>query len=205
MRAALSRLAFECLLPDDDEMLRLRAHVYIACGFLAPEDCPQGLDQDEYDRTAVHFGCRSGSDDRLLGTARLVAPGSTGLPMERCFTGLPPVSEEPLALEFSRLAVLPCPERTAIMVGLIRMALDYSFRRQVNLWLAALDQRVWKRLQGLGFAVEPVGPPVHYMGSLTLPCRILLDAALGQLAARNRPVYGLLAHPHAITVRGHAD
>lgn len=67
------------VLPHRDEVLRqavqrLRYQVYCEeCGFLKPEDCPNGLESDEHDVNSAHFAALN-LHQELAGYVRLVRP-----------------------------------------------------------------------------------------------------------------------------------
>lgn len=95
-----------------DEALRevyaLRYEVFCTeCGFMPPEDYPDGLEYDAYDPAAAHF-CARNTERRVVGASRLVLlPDGTPFPYEahcKPFVDFvpPPASE---SAEVSRLAI----------------------------------------------------------------------------------------------------
>jgi N-acyl amino acid synthase of PEP-CTERM/exosortase system len=64
-----------------DESYRLRYQVYcVERKFLRPEDYPDGMEMDEFDRHAAHVGAID-SHGALAGTARVVRSSELGLPI----------------------------------------------------------------------------------------------------------------------------
>jgi N-acyl amino acid synthase of PEP-CTERM/exosortase system len=64
-------------------LYRLRYQVYCEeCNFIRPEDYPDKIEKDEYDKQSVHFAAMD-KDGELIGTVRLILPGPLLLPIQR--------------------------------------------------------------------------------------------------------------------------
>jgi N-acyl-L-homoserine lactone synthetase len=89
------------------EIYRLRYKVYCEeWGFERPEDHPDGLEKDVYDKSAVHFAAKD-STQKIVGTIRLILNSSEGFPIEKyCQLDInkDELPRESLA-EISRLAI----------------------------------------------------------------------------------------------------
>ena len=91
------------------EIYRLRYKVYcLECGYEDPSDHLNELEKDEYDRVSTHFCACESQSGKIIGTARIILPSTTGLPIFNCF----PVDRELLlsippdsVAEISRLAI----------------------------------------------------------------------------------------------------
>jgi len=72
-----------------EESYRLRYQAYcVDRKFLSAEDYPNQLEHDEFDRHSVHVGVVD-AEGELAGTARIVKPNSSGLPLFRHCTVFP--------------------------------------------------------------------------------------------------------------------
>lgn len=106
---------------SDDPVLtaihRLRYQVYVnEWGFEKPEDHPEGLERDEYDRHCLHFYARSHTSDDVVGSARIILGSELPFPIERHFdiSRFPIDGRRETAAEISRLAISKDYRRRAI-------------------------------------------------------------------------------------------
>jgi N-acyl amino acid synthase of PEP-CTERM/exosortase system len=105
----------------DDPVLasihRLRYQVYVnEWGFEKPEDHPEGLERDEFDRQSLHFYARSRSSDEVIGSARIILGSELPFPIERHFdiSQFPADLRRGTSAEISRLAISKDYRRRAI-------------------------------------------------------------------------------------------
>lgn len=106
---------------SDDPVLslihRLRYQVYVNewC-FEKPEDHPNGLEQDEYDRSSLHFYACSRNSDEVIGSARIILGSDLPFPIERHFdvSSLSSAGRREKMAEISRLAISKDYRRRAI-------------------------------------------------------------------------------------------
>jgi N-acyl amino acid synthase of PEP-CTERM/exosortase system len=103
---------YKKITPDDariNEIYRLRYKVYcLECGYEDACDYINHLETDEYDQVATHFCACESKSGKIIGTARIILPSATGLPLFNHF----PVDRELLlsipsdsVAEISRLAI----------------------------------------------------------------------------------------------------
>ena len=75
---------------DDErinEIFRLRYKVYcLECGYEDACDYINHLETDEYDRVATHFCACESKSEQIIGTARIILPSPTGLPVFNYFS-----------------------------------------------------------------------------------------------------------------------
>jgi N-acyl amino acid synthase of PEP-CTERM/exosortase system len=116
----MNRFLFRKIWRDDPlmtEVYQLRYKVYCEeWGFEKPEDHPGGLERDEYDARAVHFGALAADSGELIGTIRIILNSELGFPIERhCVfdADLSFVDKNRIA-EISRLAVSKDFRRRAV-------------------------------------------------------------------------------------------
>jgi N-acyl amino acid synthase of PEP-CTERM/exosortase system len=122
---------------DSDELLkeiyRVRFEVYcLECGFLPPEDYPDGLEIDAYDKHSIHFAAFA--DGNVIGTARLVLNSELGYPLNEHCTEL---SIDDSTLPKDRL------------VEVSRLALRKSFRRRQEDGIYAVESYLKKSEGGI--------------------------------------------------------
>jgi len=97
------------------EIYRLRYKVYVEeWGFEKPEEHPDGLETNEYDKTSVHFVTKD-AEGQIVGTVRLILNSPIGFPIER-YCGIDinknDISREKI-VEISRLAISKAYRRRA--------------------------------------------------------------------------------------------
>ena len=64
------------------EIYRLRYKVYVEeCGFERPENHPDGIEIDEFDKNSIHFAAKDNSKN-IIGTVRLILNSQIGFPIE---------------------------------------------------------------------------------------------------------------------------
>ena len=96
---------------------RLRYQVYVnEWGFEKPEDHPDGLERDEYDRYSLHFYACSLTSDEVIGSARIILGSQLPFPIERHFdtSTFPADGRRGQLGEISRLAISKNYRRRAI-------------------------------------------------------------------------------------------
>lgn len=65
-----------------DEIYKLRYKVYCdEWGFERPEDHPDGIEIDDFDKHSVHFAAFREEDGRMIGTVRLICSSEMGFPL----------------------------------------------------------------------------------------------------------------------------
>jgi N-acyl amino acid synthase of PEP-CTERM/exosortase system len=165
-------------------------------GFERPEDHPEGLEYDEYDKHSVHFICKKDSG-HLIGTIRLILNSEKGFPIERHCSideDLSFMDRDRLA-EISRLAISKeylrraedrfmyngteeyHPEvikitterrkRYEIVCGLYKCIYRNSNKRGITHWYAVMGKGLYILLKRLRITFSPVGPEVDYHGLRT--------------------------------------
>ena len=100
-----------------EAIFRLRYQVYVnEWGFESPADHPGGLEKDSYDEHSRHFYASTGSDDNIIGTARIILGSELAFPIEQHFNirDLPLNTSRTEVGEISRLAISKDFRRRAI-------------------------------------------------------------------------------------------
>ena len=68
------------------DIFRLRYQVYVnEWAFETADDHPSGLESDQYDEHSVHFYARCKSEDKVIGTARVILNSELGFPISKHF------------------------------------------------------------------------------------------------------------------------
>lgn len=185
-----------CRIDDDPQLLtdsyRLRYQVYcVEREFLNPDNYPDRLEVDEFDRYAWHFGTMD-STGRLVATARLVLPSILGLPLFRRCSIFPNevdlyVPHQRIA-EISRLSMSRAALNTGVLAGLsgssvqgmrpkaARNSVSYNLYRGVyqeskraglTHWAVATEASLQRALGGYGLPFRAIGPAIDYFGPVT--------------------------------------
>jgi N-acyl amino acid synthase of PEP-CTERM/exosortase system len=165
-------------------------------GFEKPEDHPEGIEYDEYDKHSVHFAATRNSD-HLIGTIRLILNDEKGFPIEKhckIDEDLSRLDRNKLA-EISRLAIskeylrraedriifngnrehqpefrqIPSErrKRQEIVCGLYRCVYTESKRRGLTHWYAVMGKGLYLLLKRFSITFVPIGPEVNYHGLRT--------------------------------------
>ena len=165
---------------DDDPRLleqsyRLRYQVYcVERGFLDPDDYPDGLEVDEFDRHSVHLGVID-SRGHLAGTARLVTGNPLGFPMFQHCALFPDVKtlREPhvVAVEVSRVAISRSYTRLRFepFLSLVRAMVQGARLAGATHLMGATDAALHRWLTHFGLPYRVSGPSVDYYGPVA-PC-----------------------------------
>lgn len=101
---------------NDTELMqkiyRLRYQVYAhECGFIRPEDYPNGMESDEYDPQSVHFAAIN-EDGDIIGTMRIILSGKYPLPIQKyCPQIKIDVNALPGTLQFAEISRLIISKR----------------------------------------------------------------------------------------------
>jgi N-acyl amino acid synthase of PEP-CTERM/exosortase system len=116
-----SQLFEFCKLSQADPLLmevyRLRYKVYCdERGFEKPEDHPEGIEKDEFDKDSVHFLVTSKEEDRQIGTIRMILSSEGSLPIERHCK----IDTDLSALDHSRICEIS------------RLAVTKGYRRRIT-------------------------------------------------------------------------
>jgi len=156
-----------------NDSYRLRYQVYcLERGFLRPDDYPDQMERDEFDRVALHVGVVD-QEQALVATARLVKVGLAGLPLFRhCRID---AYEDELYCETNRVAEVSrlCTSRCAsgrqstrksVALGLYRAIYQASKRHDITHWVAAMEPSLQRRLGSIGVPFKTAGPITDYCG-----------------------------------------
>ncbi len=179
-----STLKFKKVDAEDElrDIYRLRYKVYCEeKGFEKPEDHPGGIEFDDFDRNSRHF--LAASEDRVIGTARLILSSEKDFPVEkhcRIETDLSLLDRSRLG-EISRLAVSKEYGRVSkdqdltfgtrrqqmIVFGLYKIIYVESKKMGFTHWLAVMSDGLHQLLKKIGVVFTPIGPSVNYHGIRT--------------------------------------
>lgn len=152
------------------EVFKLRYAVYcLEKGYENPDNFPSGLEIDEYDPYSVHMIAYS--DQIPVGTARLILPNRSGLPIERfCGVDVRTACSTMNVAEISRLAVSAGAakrygiDRSKVTLGLIRQIYLVSSQLKVMYCFAAMRKALERLFRTCGINFIRAGDPVEYHG-----------------------------------------
>lgn len=201
------------------DIYTLRYKVYVdEWGFEHPDDHPEGIETDAFDKYSVHFmASRYG---QLLGTIRLILHSPEGFPIEKHCTitaDCSAIGPERIA-EISRLAIskeyrkravdrllysaspgegqdvsqedVPNSrrKRQEIIIGLFKAMYAESKRLGLTHWYAVMAKALHVLLQRIGFDFVPIGPDVEYHG-LRAPYILCIEDVEKRLSMNNPELY----------------
>lgn len=180
-----------------EEVFRLRYRVYCEeRGFERPQDHPDGLEADRFDKYSVHFAAYNEKRD-TVGTARIILDSDEGFPLERNCVIDRDVSllERRRLGEISRLAVskdyrrrvedrfiydgegdlLPDPPEVAndrrnrheIVLGLYKNIYIESKKLGLTHWYTVMAKGLYLLMAKMGMVFSPIGPTIDYHGLRT--------------------------------------
>jgi hypothetical protein len=132
------------------------------------------LEELQYVPFSRIFAARD-TENRIIGTVRVMRwDGRIELPMQKIFGK--PVSDEALALagnetvwHIGRFAVARTVTRLSLSKQLLVCALAPVFAASGGIMLAECDTKLFRALSAAGLRINPLGEPVHCLGSETIP------------------------------------
>lgn len=187
---------------------RLRYRVFcLEKGFENAGRFKNQQEKDRYDDHAVHFLVRDKKRNRWIAAARLVIGPSDYLPINRVAEiNLPDVGSETVIAEFSRLLILDEYRTTGgngnagvsepeVLLGLIRAAKEYCQSIHIEQWVFLCRRSICRILNGLGIAMEQVGPACTFRG-VRVPYRMNLATAFDAVPDVSPVTQRMLARTH---------
>lgn len=174
--------------PELREALALRYEVYcVERGFLPSNQYNDPEETDEFDEVSAHFIARHAG--RVVGNMREVRPFNTRFPFQQHCETFPDVKiRYRRSAELSRLAVAkmrlkeigrepvgslpdgkPVGIREAIVLCLIKAAVQYSALRRIDYLYVAMERSLTRLLGRMGIVFHPIGKETDYYGPV-VPC-----------------------------------
>jgi N-acyl-L-homoserine lactone synthetase len=179
------------------DVYRLRYKVYcLERGYERMEDCPNGLETDEYDPYSIHFIAYVGA--LPVGTVRLILPNPLGFPVERfCNVNVASIYPDTRRFaEISRLAVSSevakecLTERSRITLALLKCLHLTARELNVGYFLSAMSTALERLLSRCGMRFKKAGLPVDYHGIRT-PYYALCEEMEKELFQRRKDIFEL--------------
>lgn len=208
---ALRRYQVGRRLRSDAEILsarQLHASVYVAKGFVAPEDLAAdgtiGRLKDPWPAMSTYFGTFRG--DSVTVTARQISLAHNGDLPALGLHGLVSADVSKIrdlpagdAVEISALASRPGAFSADVVAVYVRMWRE-SLERRHQAWVMAVDLPLFRHLRNTfcGKAIRPIGPEQIYLGSVVVPATIWCDELgpeqrqMARSPGRMRPLRALL-------------
>ncbi|MGZ8217259.1 PEP-CTERM/exosortase system-associated acyltransferase [Methylomagnum sp.] len=166
------------------------------------------MEKDRYDDHAVHFLVRDKKRNRWIAAARLVVGPADYLPINRVAEiDLPDVGSEMVIAEFSRLLILDEYRNAGgngnhnrvsepeVLLGLIRAAKEYCLSINIEQWVFLCRRSICRILDGLGIAMEQIGPACTFRG-VRVPYRMNLQSAFDAVPDASPITQRMLARTH---------
>ncbi|MEO7231114.1 MAG: PEP-CTERM/exosortase system-associated acyltransferase [Polaromonas sp.] len=204
--------------------LELRYQVYChECGFLSPDDYPDGVETDEHDENAAHFYTHD-SHQELVGYVRLVRPDADQrFPFQKHCSM--PAGDVTLPLpghaaEISRLIIRndyrrlrhknladtltgqnssaifgeKRGEAQQVILDLYRQMYAYSRANGIGHWYSAMERTLARSLQRFNITFRSIGPQTDYYGPVA-PYLANLQELEVQVGARDPALLSWFQQP----------
>ena len=180
---------------------KLRYKIYCEqLGWIKHDKYPDGIEQDAYDNHSIHFGAFK--DGKAIGAIRLIKENPTVFPIHSIcdlWDSENSKLKDSRTSEISRLIVDTSIEkmpRSAITLGLIKQLYYASkYHEGITHWYASFDVNVHRLIGILGFKFSPLGAPVYFMGSKTVPAILSKSELDAHLSKNNDKLYKYLNSP----------
>lgn len=194
----MRELIYRKVEPRETDLMRqiyaLRYEVYaLESKFINPDDYPDNLEFDHYDKQAQHFVALT-PEGEVMGTVRLILPSRLPLPIEKhCpyirdhqgmfnpyrygeISRLVISKKLRLKKNFSRLCqnqytfedeipeqLFQCMAK-CVTIGLCGHVYEHSISRGISHWYALMEKPLWLLLGFYGFRFQCIGPELDYFG-----------------------------------------
>lgn len=142
-------------LEDFAQYHALRTSVYVAEGFLTPDELNGSVDRDEFDQHSIHGAVFAGNGE-VVGTTRLILGTSCSLPVESTFA----IDVPPRSAEASRFLVRKDFRRTSAMAMLIDWTLAQAVEQGIEHMYATVESFLFRMLNEMGLGFTQVTDPV---------------------------------------------
>ncbi len=164
----------------DAEAMRLEYDVYLAEGYIEPNDERVVLENRNYPEF-VHFVARV--DGRAIGSLRLVTDAQPRhdvfrlgsfrhFSVQHWATDLLRSADQRRIVEVGTMVILPEYRGGSTYAQLFRKAFEYAVLSRVHYALATIDEGFYHRLIKRGLPFREMGETRYYMGSYTVPAII---------------------------------
>ncbi len=159
-----------------EEAIQLHRDRYSEVGFLLEDEV------DPYEEKSLYFVAQDDEVDKIVGVTRLIFKPLLELPTLENFKiydleirKLQKLEKNSYA-EFSAFTKMPQHE---VGMDLIRTVFQYSLQNRITHWVCCIDERVYRYLDRVfGPVFKVIGEPKVYLGSVSIPCVIDINAGV---------------------------
>lgn len=176
---------------------KLRYDVYcLEKNFLDPNDYPGRMEHDIWDKHAVHFIAKCGSD--IAGTVRLIKDSPQGFPIEKHFDIQRPEGHAKVFAEGSRYIVNQDYRHSIYQTanGLNRCIINYCKNNDITDLFIVLDERLYTAYTRIGLLLKKLGEPVYCYGCINAPYVMPLKETLINLKTNKPKMYEFFSRPY---------
>lgn len=150
------------------DYLAVRYQIYcLERGFEDPQQYPEGMETDSYDRHAIHLAAIEESTGKVVGCTRIIRDSALGFPLEQHFQLDTPLNyvDRRCVGEISRLAVTKshCQEFQIVSLLLDHLFLE-SGRFGITHWYAAMAKGLPVLLRRRKLLFAKAGPEMDFHG-----------------------------------------
>jgi N-acyl-L-homoserine lactone synthetase len=130
--------------------------IYSQEGYINPNDFPNKLYSDKYDRYSVNFLALANGNP--VGALRLILWSPLGFYIEKDFPIEHPSIPPNKIAELSRFVVLKEYRggKRLVSLGLLRSALEFSKNRGITHWYALMGEKLKKSFEVYGVQIQPL-------------------------------------------------
>jgi len=151
---------------------------------------------DPYEPLSTYFAVQT-DDHTVVGVTRLIFSKLEELPTMKYFQ-IYDIERAKLSTydrsrcaEMSAFTKMPAHD---VGMGLIKTTLQYSLDMGLTHWICCIDERVYKYMHRMfKFPFKVIGEPQVYLGSITVPCSLLLSECLSNLKEHRPTLYDFLS------------
>lgn len=177
---------------------RLNHDVYLEMGYIK-QSYPNRIIPYKNDDIATYIVALK--NDFLCGTIHISPINSPSLVFENWKDKLYSKSQKILKIiskerkaELGGLAVKKKYRGKGVAAGLYKACWLFALLNDIKWYLIKMDKKALKSLENLGWHVERIGPPLYYMGSITIPGIIQISKQLLNVYKKNINYYKYLVY-----------
>lgn len=179
-----------------NEIFRLRYEIYcLRDKLLKPEDYPNGIEFDDYDKDSIHFIAYS-NKHVPIGTVRLIMGTVEGYPTENEFNLKPIVDKIPkeTIAEVSRFLVVPEYRKTLLMVDLCKTVYLFSKRKEIFFLLGCVESWFLESLNKIMGPIDIISQPKFCFNAMNYPFLLPLVTAEKNVISKGKNMFYYFSH-----------
>lgn len=130
---------------QDYQRLRFKTYSDPRVAYIKPDDCPDGLETDEFDDISVHMICRETDSGDVLAGVRMTHDSEKGFPLEKYYDISRHRLDRSMIVECSRrVTMLPGRHNDHLLSkatwGIVAFGISYFFDNRITHYICALTR-----------------------------------------------------------------